>query len=403
MDLRMHNHCHLRSGHPAPATSRTVHVSAVFTASVLLWFTVPATFAYAAPGAGAQGPAPAVTVEKVQVKDANPPQAYVGRVEAIQAVDLQPRVEGYLTAVNVTEGGMVNAGDVLFVIEQTTYRARVNADAAAVDKAQASLDRAEKYLKRLRSTRKSGVAAADMDAAVSDQLQAKAQLQEAMAALEQSRLNLGYTTITAPIHGRIGRVQVTKGNLVTPSTGALARIVQVDPIRVVFSLNEQDYLAMSRQVSPLPSGEVSFSDVVVPRLRLSDGTVYPAQGRIDFVDNEIDARTGTIAVRAVFDNPGQLLLPGGYVTVELTKAAAKPRPVVPQAAVQEDKDGRFVLVVGEGNVVSVRRIVTGATVGASWVVEDGLQGGETIIVHGLQKARVGQPVEPKLDATRGQE
>jgi membrane fusion protein (multidrug efflux system) len=156
-------------------------------------------------------------------------------------------------------------------------------------------------------------------------------------------------------------------------------------------------------VSPLPSGEVSFSDVVVPRLRLSDGTVYPAQGRIDFVDNEIDARTGTIAVRAVFDNPGQLLLPGGYVTVELTKAAAKPRPVVPQAAVQEDKDGRFVLVVGEGNVVSVRRIVTGATVGASWVVEDGLQGGETIIVHGLQKARVGQPVEPKLDATRGQE
>ncbi|MFV0422535.1 efflux RND transporter periplasmic adaptor subunit [Oleidesulfovibrio sp.] len=377
--------------------------STMLCASVFLLAMVMATFAHAASPAEAKGPAPAVTVEKVLIKDANPATDYVGRVEAIQTVDLQPRVEGYLETVNATEGGMVNAGDLLFTIEQTAYRARVNADAAAVDKARASLERARKYLQRLRSTRKSGVAAADMDAAVSDELQAKAQLQEALAALEQSKLNLGYTTISAPIHGRIGKVQVTRGNLVTPATGQLARIVQVDPIRVVFSLNEQDYLKMSRHISSLPTGEIKVSDAVVPRLLLSDGSEYQAKGRISFVDNEIDPQTGTIAIRAEFDNPKQLLLPGAYVTVELSEAKAKPRPVVPQAAVQEDKEGRYVLLVGEDNIVSIRRIVTAETMGSSWIVEKGLDGGETIIVYGLQKARVGQPVEPKFDATIGQE
>ncbi len=402
LDLTMQNH---NLSYVMQTLFLQRHIMAIRSACValaLVWFATSPPLAHAGPDT-AQAPPPSVTVEKVLIQETNPITSYVGRVEAIQAVDLQPRVEGYLEVVNVDEGSEVNADDTLFVIEQHLYKAQVNADSAAVDKARAMLDKAQKYLQRLRATRKNGVAAADLDAAVSDHLQAKAQLHAALAALERSKLNLQYTTITAPIHGRIGRVQVTRGNLVTPATGPLARIVQVDPIRIVFSLNEQEYLELQRRLTQLPSGEQSLSEALVLRLLLSDGTEYPRQGRMDFVDNEIDPLTGTIAIRAEFDNPEQLLLPGAYGTVQLRQSEPVKYPLVPQAAVQEDKDGRYVLLVDENNTVVMRRIVTGTAVGPSWAVQQGLEGGETVIVYGLQKARIGKTVAPKLDASRDQE
>ncbi len=347
--------------------------------------------AVAAPPQGGDGPPPMVTVEAVTEQEVNPPSDYVGRVEAIQAVDLRARVEGFIEHVKFREGGMVKAGDLLYLIEQAPYKAKVNEAAAKVADADASLTEARQYLRRLQSVRSGGVSATDIEAAVSTELKAKALLQQAQASLEQSELDLGYTIIKAPISGRIGRTTYTKGNLVGPASEALARIVQLDPIRVVYSVSENDLVSdrLAREGGCAEDPE----NRLVPRIQMPDGQMYPAAGRLDFVDNQVDAGTGTIAVRAVFDNPDGILLPGQYVNVLIRCSEGKRLPVVPQSAVQEDREGRYVFVVDAENRVQQRRITTGAAIGTNWAVESGLMTGETIIVQGVQKVSPGQIVE----------
>jgi membrane fusion protein (multidrug efflux system) len=332
-----------------------------------------------------------VTVAAVTEQEVNPPSDYVGRVEAIQAVDLRARVEGFIEHVKFQEGGKVKAGDLLYLIEQAPYKAKVNEAAAKVADAEASLTVARQYLKRLQSVRSGGVSATDLEAAVSTELKAKALLQQAKAGLEQSELDLGYTVIKAPISGRIGRTTYTKGNLVSPASEALARIVQLDPIRVVYSMSEND-LASDRLVREGGCAQ-DPENRLVPRIQMSDGQMYPAAGRLDFVDNQVDAGTGTIAVRAVFDNPDGILLPGQYVNVLIRCSEGKRLPIVPQSAVQEDREGRYVFTVDAENRVQQRRITTGAAIGTNWAVESGLMTGETIIVQGVQKVSPGQIVE----------
>jgi membrane fusion protein (multidrug efflux system) len=235
------------------------------------------------------------------------------------------------------------------------------------------------------------VSATDLEAAVSAELKAKALLQQAQASLEQSELDLGYTVIKAPISGRIGRTTYTKGNLVGPASEALARIVQLDPIRVVYSMSEND-LVSDRLVREGGCAQ-DPENRLVPRIQMPDGQMYPAAGRLDFVDNQVDAGTGTIAVRAVFDNPDGILLPGQYVNVLIRCSEGKRLPVVPQSAVQEDREGRYVFTVDAENRVQQRRIKTGAAIGTNWAVESGLMTGETIIVQGVQKVSPGQIVE----------
>ncbi|MDP4856494.1 MAG: efflux RND transporter periplasmic adaptor subunit, partial [Desulfobacterales bacterium] len=354
----------------------------------LLGFTGRA--AAASPQSGGGRP-PMVTVEAVTEQEVNPPSDYVGRVEAIQAVDLRARVEGFIEHVKFQEGGKVKAGDLLYLIEQAPYKAKVNEAAAKVADAEASLTEARQYLKRLQSVRSGGVSATDLEAAVSTELKAKALLQQAQASLEQSELDLGYTVIKAPISGRIGRTTYTKGNLVGPASEALARIVQLDPIRVVYSMSENDLVSdkLAREGGCAEDPE----NRLVPRIQMPDGQMYPAAGRLDFVDNQVDASTGTIAVRAVFDNPDGILLPGQYVNVLIRCSEGKRLPVVPQSAVQEDREGRYVFTVDAENRVQQRRIKTGAAIGTNWAVESGLMTGETIIVQGVQKVSPGQIVE----------
>jgi membrane fusion protein (multidrug efflux system) len=239
--------------------------------------------------------------------------------------------------------------------------------------------------------RSGGVSATDIDTAVGVHLRAKAKLQEAQAALDQSALDLAYTRIEAPIGGRIGRTAFTAGNLVGPSSGPLARLVQIDPIRVVFAVSETEVTAikMARETSRNQDPD----DKLVPQIRFAQGEVYPTAGRLAFVDNQVDPATGTIAVRAVFDNPTGLLLPGQYVTVVVRRSTPRRMPLVPQAAVQEDREGRYVFVVDAENRAQQRRITTGAVIDTDWVVEAGLMTGETIIVQGVQKVRPGQTVE----------
>ena len=358
---------------------------------IFLLLAIMPSVAVAAPPASGSALLPLVTVAPVKMQDINPPTEYIGHVEAIQVVDLRARSEGFLEQINFMEGERVPSGKLLYVIEQAPYLAKVAVDKAQVAQAEAELNRANQHLKRLRSVLSASIPAMDLDDAVAAQLHAEAQIAIAKANLNRSLLDLGYTTIKAPINGRIGRTAYTRGNLVGPASKPLARIVQMDPIRVVYSISDNNIAAIQMALNDAVEGQKSLA--LVPRLRLANGTILDTEGRIDFVDNEIDPTTGTIAIRAEFDNSKKLLIPGQYVTVLVTLTHPKMRPTVPQAAVLVNQQGPYLLVVDSENIANVRQITIGKAVGAMWAVESGLAPGEQVIVEGIQKVKPGEPVQ----------
>jgi RND family efflux transporter MFP subunit len=374
----------------------------LYLASFLLVFVLlmswlfPGAVLSAPPGPG--GDPPLVTVEPVKLEEVNPPKEYVGHVEAIQMVDLQPQVKGYLEEMKFKEGEYVRAGQILYVIERAPYQARLDAARAQVEKARAELFRAERLLKRLQSARPESVPATDMDNAEAAALAAKAQLAEAEAAMVLARIDLEYTTIKAPFGGRIGPTAYDIGNLVGPTSGPLARIVQMDPIRVVYSVSETDLPSI---LDALKEAGDKKASPMVPSIKLPHGEMYKNKGRLEFINNEVDSATGSIAVRALFDNPEGLLFPGQYVKVLVSARDSRRMPVVPQSAVQIDQEGKYVLLVDSQNRVELRRINTGAAVGGKWIVESGLSGGEQLIVEGIQKAQPGQAVKTTAEVRQG--
>lgn len=354
----------------------------------------------------AEGPAgpvqpPAVTVTNIIAKDINPTTEYVGRTEAVQSVDILARVEGFIEKINFHEGDLVKTGDILYVIEQAPYRAQVAVDEAKVAKAQATLQNADQYLNRLHAARSDAVSQTDIETAVSDQLQAQAALQEARATLLQSKLDLDYTVIKAPISGRIGKTDFNLGSLVKPDSGPLAHIVQLDPIRVLFSVSENKLPEIMREFAKNGSGKTK--QLKTFQLQLPNGDIYPRQGKPDFMDNQIDSATGTIAIRVLFANPDMFLLPGQFVTVISKNSEAKHLAVVPQAAVLQDRQGNYVLVLDKDNRVEMRRITKGDDLGTDWAVLNGLQVDETVIVQGIQKVRPGMQVQPVPEAKQQKE
>jgi RND family efflux transporter MFP subunit len=367
-------------------------------AVALLMVLFPVWGLAATPGQGA-APPPVVAVVTIAAQDVNKPAEYVGHVEAVQSVDLRARVEGVIERVEFREGQDVHAGDLLYVIEQAPYRAKVAADKAKVEEARANLDRASRHLQRLKSARPESVRATDIDNAVADEAQAKAQLLATRAQLTASELDLGYTEIRAPIDGRIGRTAFTRGNMVNASSGTLARIVQLDPIRVVYSISENDMTSVRKALKDAQSK--AKNPLLAPRLRLADNQLVPTVGRIDFVDNEVDAATGTIAVHAVFGNHDHLLLPGQYATVLVSLQQPRILPMVPQASVLTNQKGRYVLIVDEQGIAIPRPITTGPTVGTMWAVESGVKTGDRVIVGGIQKVRPGQKVQVAPDQKKG--
>jgi RND family efflux transporter MFP subunit len=340
-------------------------------------------------------PPPMVTVVRIADQDITPVTEYVGHVEAIQAVDLRARVEGFLEKVNFNEGNYVKAGEVLYVIEQAPYQAKVDADRARLQEGKAELTRAGQHLKRLREASPESFPATDLDNAVAAELTARAQVASAEAALASSELDLAYTILKAPISGRIGRTAYTRGNLVGPSSEPLARIVQSDPIRAVYSISENDLPAITTALKDASGG--SRPRLLAPQLRLADGELLPETGKVAFVDNQVDPQTGTIAVRADFANPEGRLIPGQYVTVLAKASEPSLKPVVPQAAVLVNQQGRFVLAVDGDNRVESRPIVIGQAIDGMWAVESGLTAGDMVIVQGIQKVKPGQTVQVKYD------
>jgi membrane fusion protein (multidrug efflux system) len=230
-----------------------------------------------------------------------------------------------------------------------------------------------------------------LDQAIAQRDTNKADIASAQAAIRTAEINLGFTTIKAPIAGRIGRALVTKGNLVDSSTSPLASVVQVDPIRVVFSVPDRAFMAFRQKLAAQPG---SHERRFVPSLRLPDGSDYDQKGEIAFIDNRVDPNTGTIAIWARFPNPDAVLLPGAFVTIAIRPEQAERRPLVPVAAVQEDRDGKFVLMLDGENTVREQRVEATRQIDQNWIVEGGLSGGERIIIDGLQKARPGAKVNP---------
>lgn len=348
--------------------------------------------------AGAQqpssGPPPAVSTEVVRDRDVTPTSEFIARVQAIKDFEARARVEGFLEQVAFQEGQTVSNGTLLYIIEPAPYQAAVDGAKASLAGAQAKEREAQRALQRAQELRSRGnISQADVDQAQAAQETAQAEIMQAQANLWQAELNLGYTRISSPIDGRIGATAATQGNLVNASTGALATVVQIDPIRVVFSVSDRDLL-LTQQAAPGRPLTEAVNDFV-PALRLADGSEYSEKGKISFVSNRIDPQTGTIPVYADFRNPNGFLVPGQYVTVLIRPARSEQQPVVPVAAIQQDQQGSYVLVLNDQNRVQRRPIEPGPQIDQQIAVRKGLEPGETIVVGGIQKVRPGMVVQPQ--------
>ena len=348
--------------------------------------------------AGAQTPpaaAPKVTVAAARIEQITGDTTFIGRVEAVDSVELVARVSGYLRAVEVANGAQVTTGQALFVIEPENYEATVQSSRAQLERAEAAQTLARIELDRkAQLVRKGAVPQSELDIATANEKAAQADIAAAAAALQQAQLNLSYTRMTAPFDGQIGKIAKSIGDLVGPETGALATLVRTTPIYVVFSVSE-------RQIANLMEARVadgenpSATPMQLPiHVDLPNGKRLDEVGVLAFSDNRIDTATGTLAVRAEFPNADRLLIPGAFVTLHVQTAEPRPELLIPQAAVQRDQRGPFVLVIGAQQTVEQRYITTGGTQGTEVIVQSGLAPGESVIVEGLQRVKPGVPVQP---------
>jgi membrane fusion protein (multidrug efflux system) len=341
-----------------------------------------------------QGPAPGVLIATAGMVQINDTIEYIGRTMAVNDTQLRAQVEGYLLERRFQEGDNIDAGAELFVIDPSLYEAQVAAARGSVAEVEAALNRANQDVGRQTKLVKEKAASKQrLEEAQAAQLAAEAQLISAKAALQKAEIDLGHTVIMAPFKGRIGRAFYSIGSLVTPSSDALARLVELDPIYVNFSVSEGDVIEAKRRMMAAGNGEIKST---VVRLRLPDGSLFDKDGRIDFIDNVVDRKTGTVILRAKFPNPDKLLVPGLYVRTVLGREEASSKLTIPQSAIQENQAGKFVMVVTPDNKVEQRPIETGRADAGNIVVKDGLQAGENVIVEGIQKVRPGIVVEPKM-------
>ncbi len=341
---------------------------------------------------------PAVGVIEVGEQKVNPFLEFVGKIRAAETVALRARVTGFLEERSFQEGGVVEQGQVLFKIEPQQYQATLAQAEAELAAANASLNRAQVDLARYKELAKAkNVSQQKVDEAEAEVLVQEATVQTAKANIEKAQLNVDYTQVVAPIGGRIDLAAFDVGNLIGPESGVLATINRMDPIKVAFSIAETWYLELVQEdIEANRQGKDVDEWTHVPLVRLPDGSLYEYQGRFDFIDNKVDEKTGTVLIRAEFENPDRLLLPGQFVTVVIERKEAIDAVMIPQAAVLTDQGGAYVLLVNDEDKVEARRITTGQRFGPNLVVREGLKPGERVILYGVQKVRPGLTVKPEL-------
>jgi multidrug efflux system membrane fusion protein len=347
-------------------------------------------------------PALPVTVAPVEQRPVTLWSEFSGRLEAVERVEIRSRVSGAVHAVHFREGALVKQGDLLVTIDPAPYAAAVERAAAQVAGAEARVELTKREHERSQQLQQSGSSAISQSTA--DQRngayrEAEASLLAAKAALETARLNLGYTQIRAPVAGRVGKLEITVGNLIAagPGTQPLTTLVSVDPIYASFSADED---VVVRALKSLASESDSHSEVGrVPVEILTSTGAAPVQGRLQLIDNQVDAKSGTIRVRAVFANESGELLPGQFARIRMGQAATQPALLVSERAIGTDQNKKFVMVLDEANRVAYREITIGATVDGLRLALSGLRAGERVIVNGSQRVRPGDLVTPQLDAT----
>jgi membrane fusion protein (multidrug efflux system) len=335
-------------------------------------------------------PPPAVGVQLAQMKGVTPSYAFVGRIKAVNTVQLRARVEGFLEKVLFTEGQQVKTGDLLYQIEKTQYQAAVdqaNANLAAAEavelNAQLQFNRSSELVKT------QAVAQTTLDQNRANLESAKASILQNKAALSIAQENLGYTDIASPIDGRIGLTTYTEGNLVNAASGVLATIVSDDPIYVEFPVSNRQIADIRAAQNQDTGGPINIKVLI----QLPNRKEYGHPGVWNYIGNQVDQQTDTLLVRATLPNPERQLVDGAFVTVEVKESEEQPRLVIPRSALQLDQAGTYVLVVDKDQKVEVKRVTTGEAVNTEIAIASGLEAGDAVIVDGVQKVRPGQVVE----------
>jgi membrane fusion protein (multidrug efflux system) len=335
---------------------------------------------------------PTVQVVAVEQRDVPIYSEAVGTLEADVNATISAQVGGYLVSRNYTEGSLVTNGQVLFQIDDRTYK-------AALDQAEAKVAKTKMDVERYTPlAAQQAISQQELD----DAIQANA---AAVAQAEQARLNYQFCSIRSPIDGMAGLAQTQVGDLVGPSSGALTSVTTVDPVRAYFSVSQQLMTQLMEQ--RVAAGQQAHGSTDIPlQLTLSTGTVYPQTGKIRFANNQVDVKTGTIRLVGEFPNPDRMLVPGMFVRVRAQIGVNKDALLVPQCAVAEIQGRKLVAVIGADNKVSIRPVLTGETDGELWVVKGPLKPGDKVVAEGLQKLREGITVNPvalgsltKTDAT----
>lgn len=367
------------------------------------WLGLALTISLAACGGNGPGdmqmPPTGVGVAEVVVRNVVEWDEFSGRIQAVDSVEIRPRVTGYLTDVHFGEGTLVQAGDLLFTIDQREYRAAVALAKANLNRARTRVTLAEQEVARGdKLLRAKALSSEEMDQRNGELKQARADVASASAELQRSELDLGFTELRAPISGRVGAALVRPGNLVNPGDTLLTTLVSIDPIHVVFEGDERIYLKYQAQAAAgeRPSSREASNPVQVGLASDSD---YPFRGAMNFVDNRINPATGTIQGRAELPNPDGYLIPGLFARVRLLGSGEYEAILVHDVAILTDQDRKYVYVVDDQNRAQRRDVQIGRAVDGLRVVEQGLQAGDRVIVNGVRKIFfVGAPVNPTVVA-----
>ncbi|OLP46405.1 efflux RND transporter periplasmic adaptor subunit [Rhizobium oryziradicis] len=342
-----------------------------------------------------------VTVDAVKSRDVTLWQEFSGRLEAVDRVDIRPRVGGAILSVAFREGALVKAGDLLFTIDPAPYEASVAQAAGQVASAQAKVALAKTELERgRRLSDNRTISQSDLDQRQNAVTEAEAGLKTAQAVLRSAQLELDYTQVRAPVSGRVGRVAITAGNLVAAGSASavLTTLVSVDPIYASFNASEE---IVTRSLSKLESTDSSLPPIY--QIPVEIGTLAdngtPIAGKLQMIGNQVDAASGTIPVRAVIDNPQGRLIPGQFVRIRMGEPQPDKRILVSEKAIGTDQDKKFVFVVGADNKIVYRPVELGGSAGNERIVLGGLNDGDRIVVNGLQRVRPGALVEPQTQDT----